>query len=89
MAAGDPALSIVKRSVTIAGHSTSISLEEPFWIGLQRIARAEKLTTAALLRRIDAKRSTAGAPKGNLSSAIRLFVLAWLADRAGIDLSPR
>jgi predicted DNA-binding ribbon-helix-helix protein len=77
---------IVKRSVTIAGHSTSISLEEPFWLGLTRIARLEAVSVAALLRRIDAKRS-ATAAKGNLSSAIRLFVLDWLAAKAGIDLA--
>jgi predicted DNA-binding ribbon-helix-helix protein len=78
---------IVKRSVTIAGHSTSISLEEPFWRGLNRIARREGRSVAALLRHIDAKRSAAGAAKGNLSSAIRLFVLDWLAAQADIDLA--
>jgi predicted DNA-binding ribbon-helix-helix protein len=85
---GDSTVTIVKRSVTIAGHSTSISLEEPFWIGLNRIARAEGVSTATILRRIDARRSPAGEPRGNLSSAIRLFVLDWLAAKAGIDLSP-
>jgi predicted DNA-binding ribbon-helix-helix protein len=77
---------IVKRSVTIAGHSTSISLEEPFWRGLSRIAAAEGVSVAGLLRRIDAGRA-AGEAKGNLSSAVRLFVLDWLAAKAGISLS--
>jgi len=78
---------VVKRSVTIAGHSTSISLEEPFWLGLSRIAAAEGVSVAALLRRIDAGRAAAGEARGNLSSAVRLFVLGWLAERAGISLS--
>jgi predicted DNA-binding ribbon-helix-helix protein len=87
-AAREPPSAIVKRSVTIAGHSTSISLEEPFWLGLIRIARLEGVSVAALLRRIDDKRSAAGPARSNLSSAIRLFVLDWLATEAGIDLSP-
>jgi predicted DNA-binding ribbon-helix-helix protein len=78
---------IVKRSVTIAGHSTSVSLEEPFWLGLNRIARAEGVSVAALLRRIDARRSAAASARGNLSSAIRLYVLDWLARKAGVELS--
>ena len=85
--AGDAASGIVKRSVTIAGHSTSISLEEPFWRGLSYIAGTEGVSVAALLRRIDARRAGGGEAKRNLSSAIRLFVLDWLASRAGIDLA--
>jgi predicted DNA-binding ribbon-helix-helix protein len=77
---------IVKRSVTIAGHSTSVSLEEPFWLGLRIAAKAENISLAALLRRIDARRS-AGGDGANLSSAIRVFVLEWLAERAGVDLT--
>ncbi|SDR63302.1 Ribbon-helix-helix domain-containing protein [Rhizobiales bacterium GAS191] len=76
---------VVKRSVTIAGHSTSISLEQPFWEGLGRIAQAEKVSLAALLRRIDAGRSEPGGLEGNLSSAVRVFVLRWLAAKAGMD----
>jgi predicted DNA-binding ribbon-helix-helix protein len=78
---------ILKRSVTIAGHSTSVSLEQAFWVGLGRIARAEGVSVSALLRRIDAGRTEQGAPEGNLSSAIRVFVLGWLAAKAGIELS--
>ena len=60
---------IVKRSVRIAGHATSISLEAAFWRGLREIATARGSSLNALLTAIDAGRS------GNLSSAIRLFVL--------------
>jgi predicted DNA-binding ribbon-helix-helix protein len=60
---------IVKRSVRIAGHATSISLEAPFWRALEEIAARRRVSLAALLSAIDAGRS------GNLSSAVRLFVL--------------
>jgi predicted DNA-binding ribbon-helix-helix protein len=60
---------IVKRSVRIAGHPTSVSLEAEFWRALCEIAAARRLSVNALLTTIDAGRS------GNLSSAIRLFVL--------------
>ena len=62
--------SVVKRSVSIAGHRTSISLEEPFWEALRRIAEQEALSVQALIGRIDAERG-----EQNLSSAIRVFVL--------------
>jgi predicted DNA-binding ribbon-helix-helix protein len=64
---------IVKRSVSIAGHRTSISLEEPFWEGLREIAARESLSVQALIGRIDAERG-----EQNLSSAIRVFVLMTL-----------
>lgn len=60
---------IVKRSVRIAGHATSISIEPEFWDALREIAARRRLSVAALVAAIDAERS------GNLSSAIRLFVL--------------
>ncbi|HRE59813.1 MAG TPA: ribbon-helix-helix domain-containing protein [Micropepsaceae bacterium] len=60
-----------KRSLTILGHRTSISLEDAFWDGLKEIARSDGLTLPALVARIDASR----AGKGSLSSAIRVFVL--------------
>jgi predicted DNA-binding ribbon-helix-helix protein len=60
---------IVKRSVRIAGHATSISLEAAFWQGLCDIAAARRVSVNALVAAIDATRG------GNLSSAIRLFVL--------------
>ena len=59
---------IVKRSVRIAGHATSVSLEAAFWQALCGIAAARGVSVNALLATIDAGRS------GNLSSAIRLFV---------------
>lgn len=60
---------IIKRSVRIAGHPTSISLEPAFWNALREIAARRQLSVNALLSTIDADRN------GNLSSAIRLFVL--------------
>ena len=62
---------IVKRSVVIAGHSTSVSLEEPFWEALRGIAAARGRSVQALIGEIDATRGGQ-----NLSSAIRVFVLA-------------
>ena len=60
---------IRKRSVRIAGHATSISLEPQFWRALEEIAAHRGLSVAALLAAVDAGRA------GNLSSALRLFVL--------------
>ena len=62
--------SIVKRSVVIGGHKTTVSLEEPFWIDLKQIAHAQQMTLSKLVAEIDGARE-----HGNLSSAIRLFVL--------------
>jgi predicted DNA-binding ribbon-helix-helix protein len=67
---------VVKRSVSIAGHRTSISLEEPFWGGLREIAEREKRSVQSLIGRIDAERG-----EQNLSSAIRIFVLNDLRSR--------
>ena len=58
-----------KRSVTIAGHQTSVSLEPAFWDALRRLAAAQGLSVNGLVERIDRERG------GNLSSAIRVFVL--------------
>lgn len=63
-----------KRSLAIAGHRTSVSLEEPFWEGLQQIAAAKGVSVAALVAAIDAVRGEA-----SLSSAIRLFVYSRAA----------
>ena len=62
--------SIVKRSVVIGGHKTSVSLEEPFWTDLKQIARTHDVTLSALITHIDGKRE-----QSNLSSGIRVFVL--------------
>ena len=61
---------MVKRSVRIAGHATSVSLEPAFWEALDELAVRRRTSLNALLAAIDAERG------GNLSSAIRLFVLA-------------
>lgn len=61
--------SIRKRSVDIAGHRTSVSVEEPFWEALQDIAARKKTSVSELIVGIDRTRD------GNLSSAIRLYVL--------------
>lgn len=65
----------VKRSVTIAGHETSITLEPLFWAALETVARAEALPLNALIARIDAERITV-ATSPNLASAIRCWLLA-------------
>ena len=61
---------VVKRSIVIAGHKTSVSLEDAFWKGLKEIAGARAVTLSDLVSTIDSDRR-----HGNLSSAIRLFVL--------------
>ena len=61
---------IIKRSVVIAGHKTSVSLEDAFWRALREIARAQHATLSNTIAEIDRARK-----EGNLSSAIRLFVL--------------
>ena len=60
---------IVKRSIVVAGHKTSVSLEDAFWIGLKEIVRERHMTLSELVAEIDAQRQL-----GNLSSALRLFV---------------
>jgi predicted DNA-binding ribbon-helix-helix protein len=61
---------VVKRSVAISGHRTSVSLEEPFWQALREIAQARGISVQALIGQIDSARGGQ-----NLSSAIRVFVL--------------
>ena len=74
----------VKRSMMIAGHATSISLEPIFWQALRQAAEAEGLPLNALVARIDAERVEAADPP-NLGSAIRV----WLFERAGGILPPQ
>ena len=62
--------SVVKRSIVIDGHKTSISLENAFWTDLKNIAHTQQTTLSELVTKIDDTRE-----QGNLSSAIRLFVL--------------
>jgi predicted DNA-binding ribbon-helix-helix protein len=61
---------VVKRSIVIAGHKTSVSLEDAFWKGLKEIAATRNIPLSDLVSTIDNERQ-----HGNLSSAIRLFVL--------------
>jgi len=72
-----PFASPIKRSVTIAGHETSISLEPMFWQALERAAKELGVPVNALVARIDALRIEAE-PAPNLTSALR----QWLFDRA-------
>ena len=69
---------VVKRSLSIAGHRTSVSLEEPFWAELRVLAAARGLSLAGLVGEIDSSRGEA-----NLSSAIRVHVLQALRGEAG------
>lgn len=66
----------VKRSLTLKGHRTSVSLEEPFWHAFREIAQAQGKPINQLAAEIDADR---GIEMG-LASAIRVFVLAWFRD---------
>jgi predicted DNA-binding ribbon-helix-helix protein len=68
---------VIKRSIVIAGHKTSISLEDAFWQGLRQIAQAQGVTVSSIVSEIDKSRR-----QNNLSSAIRLFVLEWVRARA-------
>jgi predicted DNA-binding ribbon-helix-helix protein len=70
---------VVKRSIVIAGHKTSISLEDAFWKALKDIAIARHATLSDLVASIDHERQ-----HGNLSSAIRLFVLDHYQAKCGL-----
>jgi predicted DNA-binding ribbon-helix-helix protein len=63
---------VVKRSIVLAGHKTSVSLEDAFWNALKEIARKRLMTLSDLVGTIDSQRQ-----QGNLSSALRLFVLEF------------
>ncbi|MES2030050.1 MAG: ribbon-helix-helix domain-containing protein [Pseudomonadota bacterium] len=62
---------VVKRSIVVAGHKTSVSLEEAFWTALKEIAGIRRMTMSQLVGEIDKNRQ-----QNNLSSAIRLYALA-------------
>ena len=68
---------VVKRSIVVAGHKTSVSLEDAFWQGLKQIAAGRNMTLSDLVAVIDSNRR-----QGNLSSAIRLFVLDHYRSRS-------
>jgi predicted DNA-binding ribbon-helix-helix protein len=74
-------MTLKRHSVRIAGHATSVSIEDAFWDEIKRAARAQGISTARLIETVDQGR-TAGLPAGvrppNLSSALRLYVLERL-----------
>jgi predicted DNA-binding ribbon-helix-helix protein len=65
---------IRKHSATLHGHRTSFSLEDEFWLELKAIAAVRRMSLASLIAEVDDSRTTGN----NLSSALRLYVLAWL-----------
>lgn len=67
----------VKRSVSISGHRTSVSLEAPFWDALRDIAKEKEMSINKLITEIDASRT----PDAGLSSALRIFVLRYYQDQ--------
>jgi predicted DNA-binding ribbon-helix-helix protein len=73
---------VVKRSIVIAGHKTSVSLEDAFWTGLKEIAGGRGMTLSELVASIDHERR-----HGNLSSGIRLFVLDHYRNLVGEEKS--
>jgi predicted DNA-binding ribbon-helix-helix protein len=68
---------VVKRSIILSGHKTSVSLEDAFWKGLKDIASKRRQTLSEVVVSIDEKRTF-----GNLSSAVRMFVLKNYQERA-------
>jgi predicted DNA-binding ribbon-helix-helix protein len=71
---------MIKRSVTIQGHRTSISLEAPFWDCLNEIAAERGISASALIAEIDRNRShqlSTDQDVGGLSSTIRIHILSW------------
>jgi predicted DNA-binding ribbon-helix-helix protein len=73
---------VAKRSIVIDKHKTSVSLEDQFWMSLKAIASEKHLTLSELVSDIDGARK-----EGNLSSALRLFVLAWYRQAAQVAAS--
>ena len=74
--------SIVKHSVIVGEHKTSVSLEEPFWSAIREIAHAEGTTVSKLIANIDKTRE-----QNNLSSAIRVFVLNYVRSNREAELN--
>ena len=71
---------VIKRSIVVAGHKTSVSLEDAFWKALKEIAHERDMTSSDLVAAIDS-----GRQQGNLSSAIRLFVLDYYRSHIAVD----
>ena len=74
---------VKKRSVVVDGHKTSISLEEPFWTAIKNIASERGRSISELVREIEVARGM-----NNLSSAIRVFVLAHYVERSQLHGQP-
>ena len=74
---------VVKRSIVVAGHKTSVSLEEAFWTSMKEISASRSMTLSDLVSEIDK-----GRKQGNLSSAIRLYVLDFFRSKAGAGPTP-
>ncbi len=73
---------VIKRSIVLAGHKTSVSLEDAFWQGIKDIAASRRTTLSDLVASIDTERKN-----GNLSSAIRLFVLNHYQEHGSATVS--
>ena len=73
---------VIKRSIVLAGHKTSVSLEDAFWRGIKDIAASRRTTLSDLVASIDTERKN-----GNLSSAIRLFVLNHYQEHGSVTVS--
>jgi predicted DNA-binding ribbon-helix-helix protein len=71
---------VIKRSIVVAGHKTSVSLEDDFWDALKEIARVNRVTLSDLVGSLDEQRQ-----HGNLSSSVRLFVLKHYRRRVEAD----
>ena len=74
---------VIKRSVLIAGHKTSVSLEEAFWVALKEIATSQQMNLSELVTSIDRERQ-----QGNLSSCLRLFVLDFYVSQQRVHEEP-
>jgi predicted DNA-binding ribbon-helix-helix protein len=81
-------MTLRRHSVRIAGHPTSVSIEDEFWREIQQAATEDSISTTRLIEMVDRARTDGAAPDvqpSNLSSALRLYVLARLQARAGKD----
>ena len=75
---------IIKRSIMLGGRKTSVSLEDAFWKEVRELARQRRMTLSDLVVAIDSERQ-----HGNLSSAIRLFVLDFYRNQVSIERQER
>jgi predicted DNA-binding ribbon-helix-helix protein len=78
--------SVRKRSVTLDGHRTSLSIEQPFWDALKDLATEQGTSLSALIQAIDHDRDD---PNVNLSGALRVYVLRALQRKAGLCPDPQ